>query len=80
MLATFFASQAWPQSPSFSFCFTSLELTIRISGTVARKMADGSLSVNTTVYLSGALVLPGSMMGRNSDAAPFFIASMRSML
>jgi hypothetical protein len=30
--------------------------------------------------LSGALVLPGSMMGRNSDATAFFIASMRSML
>ena len=80
MLATLRASHAWPQSPSFSFFFTSFELTTRISGTVARKMADGSLRVNTTVYLSGALVLPGSMMGRNSVEAPFFVASMRSML
>ena len=80
MLATFLASHAWPQSSSFSFFFTSLELTIRISGTVARKIADGSFRVMTTVYLSGALVLPGMMIGRNSDEAPFFVASMRSML
>jgi hypothetical protein len=39
-------------------------------------MADGSFSVKVTVYLSGALVLPGSMMGRNSDAAPYLIASI----
>jgi hypothetical protein len=32
--------------------------------TVARKMADGSFSLKVTVYLSGALVLAGSMMGR----------------
>jgi hypothetical protein len=42
--------------------------------TVARKMADGSFSLKVTVYLSGALVLAGSMMGRNSDGAPLLIA------
>ena len=55
-------------------------MTTRISETVERKTAEGSFSVNWTVCLSIAFVVPGAMMPRNSVAGPFFVASMRSML
>ena len=38
-----------PQSPSSSFFFTSAALTMWISGTIDRKIADGFVSVNSTV-------------------------------
>jgi hypothetical protein len=42
------------------------------------KMADGLPSVNATVYLSAALVLPGAIIVDSSEAAPFFMARIRS--
>ena len=47
--AEFFDSQASPQSPLTSFFFTSAALTMWISGTIDRKIADGFFSVNSTV-------------------------------
>ena len=47
--ASLLVSHAAAQSPSFSFFLTRAELTTWISGTTARKMAAGLVSVNWTV-------------------------------
>ena len=44
------------------------------------KMDAGLVSVNWTVDLSSALVVPGATIVESSAAAPFFSARMRSML
>jgi len=73
-------SQPSPWSPSLTLRWTSFALTTWISGTVDRKIADGSLSLKTTVCGSGAWVVPGRIEPRKRPAGPFFIASMRSIV
>ena len=60
-------SHAAPQSPSFSCFLRSAAFTTWTSGTTARKIAAGLVSVNWTVCRSTALVAPGATIVARSD-------------
>ena len=77
--ASLLLSHAAPQSPSFSFTRRRSAFTTCTSGTMDRKMADGSVRVNSTVWSSTARVLPGAIMRENRAAAPCLRARMRSI-
>ena len=75
--ALFFDSQAPPHQLLTSFFFASAALTMWISHD-ERKIADGFVSLNSTVWSSTALALPDAIIDLKSGDAPLPSARMRS--
>ena len=74
-----FASQAWPQSSSLLFFFTSFALTMWISGTVDMKVA-GRTQGELDRVLVDRLGRARLDNGQEQHAGPLFMPSVRSMV